>query len=301
MNRTNTYRVEGWFLFVLTLILSSACCIKEDLSVCPRPFQLSVKAVDADDKDITASGAVREVVMFVFDEKGMVMEAFKLSAEQIKQKTPVLVEVPYPGSKTLTCTAWGNLDGSVDFPTIKSVKKKQDLYVKLKSTDGIANPPSELFSGSLEIPVEFGGLEQGKPQTVVIRHKVASVRIVARKLSPEVVPSVSFVLKESPDTYDPNGQLTGEMVSYKPPFSFDAAGQWVTPIFNTFPDTNGKTYVLELYWDGKLKKTFTHGTDGTPMVPQLGRLLNIIIDVEADVAVKVVVTPWGVVYQDVEY
>ena len=301
MNRTNTYRVERWFLFMLTLTLFSACCIKEDLSVCPRPFQLSVKAVDADENDITASGAVKGVVMFVFDEKGTVMEAFELSAEQVKQKNPVQISVPYPGPKTLGCTAWGNLDASVDFASIKSVKQKQDLYVKLKSADGIAESPSELFSGSLDIPVEFGGIEQGQSHTVIIRHKVASVRIVARKLSPAVVPSVKFVLRESPDTYDADGTLTGGMVSYKPSFSFDAEGQWVTPIFNTFPDAGGKSYALDLYWDGKLKKTFTHGTDGTPLVPQLGRLLNIIIDVDAQVAVKVVVTPWGVVHQDVEY
>lgn len=300
MNRANTYRVERWFLFVLMMTLFSAC-IKEDLSDCPRPFQLTVQALDADGNDITASGTVKDVVMFVFDEKGLVMEAFKLTEEQVKKKQPMHVKIPFPGSKTLTCTTWGNLDESVEFPAMTTVKQKQDLYVKLKSKQGIAGYPGELFSGSLDVPVEFGGLEPGKSHTVVIKHKVASVRIVARKLSPEVVSSVSFVLKESPDTYNSDGELTGGVVSYKPAFGFDGAGQWVTSIFNTFPNSGGKTYTLEMYWDGQLKKAFTHGTDGTPLVPQLGRLLNIIIDVDADLSVKVVVTPWGVVYQEVEY
>lgn len=55
-------------------------CIYDDLSECPRPFFLKVKAIDADNKDITSGGAVQSVVLFFFDEAGNCLQTKELNA-----------------------------------------------------------------------------------------------------------------------------------------------------------------------------------------------------------------------------
>ena len=66
-------------------------CIYDDLSECPRPFFLKVKAIDADNKDITSGGAVQSVVLFFFDEAGNCLQPKELNAAQIVAQKPVFV------------------------------------------------------------------------------------------------------------------------------------------------------------------------------------------------------------------
>ena len=277
-------------------------CLKEDFEDCPRPFQVTVKALDADLKDITENGDVKQVILFVFNEQGQVVDTFELTADQIKNRKPVDIKMDFPGHKNLTFVAWGNLDEKVDFSQINTVKQMQDLYVKLKNQNGTAQSPGDLFHGSLNVPVEYGGTEYGTPQVVEITRKTASVIITARNLPPgEEASAYSFVLRESPDTYDHNGELGGGTVNYKPTAVKDGAGQLVTPIFNVFPTAGGKPFILDVYKNGEPLYSFTKGSDGKEFIPEVGRLLNIIIDFRVDISVKVVITPWGVVYQEVEY
>lgn len=300
MNNTNKYRLLLLAALLITGLLSS--CLKENFEDCPRPFRVTIKALDADLKDITENGDVQQVILFVFNEQGQVVNAFELTADQIKNRKPVDIKVDFPGHKNLTFVAWGNLDEKVDFSQINTVKQMQDLYVKLKKQNGTAQSPGDLFHGSLNVPVEYGGTEYGTPQVVEITRKTASVIITARNFPPgEDASAYSFVLRESPDTYNQNGELGGDMVSYKPTATKDKNGQLVTPIFNVFPPAGGKPFILDVYKNGELLYSFTKGSDGKEFIPELGRLLNIIIDFRVDISIKVVITPWGEVYQEVEY
>lgn len=300
MNNTNKYRLFLLAALLITGLLSS--CLKEDFTDCPRPFQVTVKALDVDRNDITESGAVQQVILFVFDENQQVIDAFELTADQVKSRKPVEIKPDYPGHKAYTVVAWGNLDEKVDFSQINTVKQMQDLYVKLKQQNGAAQAPGDLFYGSLNVPAEFGGIEAGTSQVVEITRKTASVIITARNFPPgEEASAYSFVLRESPDTYNQNGELGGDMVGYKLTATKDKNGQLVTPIFNVFPTAGGKPFVLDVYRNGELLYSFTKGSDGKEFTPEVGRLLNIIIDFRVDISVKVVITPWGEVYQEVEY
>ena len=141
-------------LFLLTGLLSS--CLKEDYSDCPRPFRLFIKAVDADEKDITESGDVQQVILFVFNEKGEIVDAVVIDAATVKSRKPVDIKLEYPGHESLTFVAWGNTSG-LDFPDKASVKELNELYAKLKAQNGTAQSPPDLFYGNLSVPVEYGG------------------------------------------------------------------------------------------------------------------------------------------------
>ena len=302
MNNTNKYSFLLVAMLLLTGLLSS--CLNEDLSDCPRPFQVTIKALDADLNDITEDGVVQQVILFVFNENGQVVYAFELTTDQIKNRKPIDIKLDYPGYNNLTFVAWGNLDGKVDFSQINTVKQMQDLYVKLKNQNGMAQSPGDLFHGSINVPVEYGGTEYGTSHVVEISRKTAGVTITTVELKQwngNKEGTYSYVVRESLDTYDQDGNLTGNPVSYSPPANFQGGGNFVTPIFYAFPPVPGKSFVVDILFNGEVIFTADKDSDGNPFVPQLGRTLNILIVLSAKLQVKSIVTPWNVVYQYVEY
>jgi hypothetical protein len=283
-------------LLLLTGLLSS--CLKEDFSDCPRPFRLFIKAVDADEKDITDSGDVQQVILFVFNENGEIVDAVLLDAAAVKSRKPVDIKLDYPGHQSLTFVAWGNT-GGVDFPDKASVKQLSDLYAKLKAQSGAVQSASDLFYGNLSVPVEYGSIEPAGDQTVTIRRKTAQVFISAIHLKQwygNKEGNYSFRLKESLNTYDQNGNLTGTAVNYIPVTQLQD-GTLTAPVFNTYPTGSGQSYTLEILFNGEVIYTANKGSDGKAFVPEVGRLLNIIIDFRGGVSVMVVITPWDVVHQ----
>ena len=301
MNNTNKYS----FLFVATLLITGllSSCLKEDFTDCPRPFQVTIKALDADLNDITEEGAVQQVILFVFNEHGQIVSASELTTDQVKNRKPVDIKPDYPGHQSYTFVAWGNLDGKVDFSQINTVKQMEDLYVKLKIQNGTAQTPGDLFHGSINVAAEFGGIDPGKPHVVEIIRKTAGITITTVKLRPwngnkEGV--YSYVVRESLDTYDKDGNLTGNPANYSPQAVFNENGHFVTPLFYTFPAATGKSFVVDILFNGEVIFTADKDSDGNPFVPQVGRTLNILIELSAKLQVKCIVTPWNVVHQHVE-
>lgn len=309
MNITNKYG----FLLVAALLLTGllSSCLKENFDDCPRPFRLFIQAIDADLNDITSTGEVNRVILFVFNENRQIVDAIELNEAQVTSRQPVPIELSYPGHQSLTFVAWGNVDESVEFPAIASVKQLTDLYMKLKLTSApksqtrgaIAQSPCDLFHGTLNVPIEYGGLEPAGDQTIVIARKTSQVAISAyglKKWNQNKEGEYTFELRESNDGYDKDGNLTGGMVGYQPTASMDENGHLHTSQFQTLPTSGGEPYTLYILYNGEIIYTADKGSDGKPFIPDIGRLLNIIIDFRGQLSVNVIVTPWNQVFQYVE-
>ena len=304
---------------VLITGLLSVSCIKDSYGDCPRPFRLFIKAIDADMNDITSSGEVQQVILFVFNEKQEIVKAIELDSNHIKSIKPVDVKLDYPGHQALQFVAWGNIGPNVEFPTINSVKKINDLYVSLKNAEAktmtsgkISHSPDDLFYGNLSVPVEYRGVEPSGDQTIVLSRKTAQVSTAAFGLklwNRNLEGEYAFELGVSLDTYNEAGILTDNITGYSPTANMDNLGNLSTPIFHTFPTSDGKTYTLYIRFNGEVIFADTKDSNGHLFVPEVGRLLNIIIHFEApredqkvpsNVSIKTVVTPWNQVFQHVE-
>lgn len=307
MNNTNKYG----FLLIAALLMTGflSSCLKENFDDCPRPFRLFIKAIDADQNDITASGEIQRVILFVFNEKEQIVDAFELNANAVRNREPVNILLDYPGHESLKFVAWGNIDQSVEFPEKASVKQLSDLYVKLRATSGnraataLAQSPCDLFYGALDVPVEYGGFEPAGDQTVVISRKTSQVVISAYSLKSwngGKDGEYTFELHESNNSYDMDGNPTGEMIAYYPEAEMDENGNLFSSVFRTIPTTGGKPYTLYIFYNGEVIYTTNQGGDGTPFIPKPGELLNIIIHFRSEVSVKSIVTPWNQVFQYVE-
>ena len=293
-------------LLVITLLITGllSSCFKEDLTDCPRPFQITIKALDADQNDITESGEVENAILFVFDQNNELVKGFTINAAQIKGRQPINIELDYPGYESLYFVAWGNVDESLEYSKIETVRNLLDLYVKLKKQGGFALSPGDFFRGNLSVPVEYGGLENGKSHVVEISRMTSGVTITAIQLKEwnnNLDGEYSFVLHETKDMYDPDGVLSGDLVDYLPSCSLNPDGDLRAPIFYTFPTEAGKGFKVDILFNGKVIYTTSHDSAGQLLIPEIGRTLNIIIDFSAELSVLCAVTPWNVVYQYVNY
>ncbi|KGN89363.1 hypothetical protein HQ45_07465 [Porphyromonas crevioricanis] len=293
-------------LFFLISGCFIGCCIEEDLSDCPRPFQLYIRALDIDERDITESGDVQRVVLFVFDESGKLVERIERSGEEIAARTPVYIR--YFGPKKLTFVAWANPNDRMWSQT-NDVKSIADISFQLASEGGMAETAPDLLSGSLETEVEYGDVEETEGKTLDIRRRTAQVHVLIRgyerwlagKTTAPDPATTGPVIGETPDTYKLVSDLMGKLVKYKLPGNVDSNGNFETPIVGIYPTAENKLLNLDLMVNGNKERTFSKGSDGKEFLPEVGRLLNIIIDLRANISVEVVVTPWNEVYQFVEY
>ena len=286
-------------------------CIYDDLSECPRPFFLKVKAIDADNKDITSGGAVQSVVLFFFDEAGNCLQTKELNAAQIVAQKPVFVEPK--GASKITCVAWGN-PSEDDRKQFSSITRLSDLYVRLLSQDGIAQSPTDLFAGSIEHEMEYDLNKKNSTITVEISRRTAEVTVTVLgykswaehlKTSPLRASQTiadAITLGTTPDTYISHQQLGGQLVSYRPKGVIEGNGNLIVAPFRIFPTLNAAPLVLFLYANGKKQLSFTESSDGKKFVPEVGRMLNILIDMRSSsLNTLVVVTPWDVVHQFATY
>lgn len=303
MNDAKKYIILVLILFVAGFFTS---CIKEDYKDCPRPFRLMVKAWDADMQDITESGAVQSVVIFVFDENGRRIDRLIMDADQVAARKPIPLE--YNGPKAVSFIAWANMDDHLLSETA-DVQNSQDLFFRLESANGIAQSPEDLFSGVLTSSIEYGSIEQGGDQIIDLYRRTAQVRIVVRGYEDwllsqtvrELPDGADILLGDTPDTYTGFSELIGELVKYRPAGSIED-GDFVTPIFKIYPTLNENPLRLDFFVEDNNLLSFESGSDGAPFLPITGRLLNIYIDLRGgNLNVLVSVTPWNVVQQYAEY
>ena len=301
MKRMTKYNYLLSALLLLGVLLSG-CNIREDNTDCPRPFRLFIKAIDYDGTDITELGDVKKAVLFIFNEKQEVVDMIELDANAIRSRKPIEIKLDYPGHESLSFVVWGNLDENVDHPPHSSIQHWRDFHVNLKQRDRVAESPGDLFFGSLSVPVEYGGTEPAGDQTVIISRRTAQVSISALGLqgwNGGKEGNYTFRVKETPSSMTIDSNLNGGVVSYIPQSSL-SEGNLKTPIFNTFPTENDQALVIEILYNGEVIYSESHGTDGEPFTPEVGRVLNIVLDFRAELNMKVVITPWNVVYQYVE-
>ena len=228
-------------MYILSLALTS--CFKEDTSLCPRPFYVFIKVEDNNGNDITSEGDVKQLIMFVFDENGKMIDAIEVSGDQVAGRKPIEMKFdPRQHPQSLTFDVWANTGNEVDFSAINTVQQRQNLYVSLKKTaDGSAQSPGDLFHGTLaNVPIEVGGIEYGTSHEVVIKRKVALVTITTINLRPwhsntRVTDGYSYQVHGATAGLDHQGNPGTGATYHVPETMFNEQDHFVAPLFTVLP------------------------------------------------------------------
>lgn len=274
------------FIFMVAAFVLTSCT-KEDLSECPASYNLTIKAFDTDNADITNTDAVKEVSLYLFDASKNYLAI---------QSAPIgkTVELNHPEHEQLYVVAWGNsMGGNQMMPTFKVGDKLETAFVSLNKTKAslpTVQSPDDLFYGAVELTKESQNIEKELP----IRRRTSSVMITAHKLKEFASASdndFSYILRKSTDKLDFYGKPNGTDVSYRPAAAFDHTGQFKSPIFNIL--STSTPIEIDIYHGSVLIATVIGDSKGNPFKAVEGKLLNILIDFSLEVSVTVTITDWG--------
>lgn len=292
----------------------ASSCIKEDLDAC---YNLTLKVENADGGDITTYGLVEDASVYVFDENLNYLETRHLDKDFILSKSEIQFS-QYPDNKKLKLVAWGNMAGQNQ--TVSEAQKIEDLKLMLKKQDGMAQSPDSLYYGSKEVVTQGSGIAGGNGE-LPIRLKTSTVTMKTIGLPTAVqtyglksASAFDFYMNRTLDTYDYAGSLTGDSIAYHPEGVYDANQEWMSKGIVDKPDRGGKQNTFagqnlsfSIYKNGELLQTVTEafnvdtGKNEPFRVDEGGRLDVLFEFKEGTISARMIITPWGVVDQDIEF
>ncbi|WP_321479617.1 FimB/Mfa2 family fimbrial subunit [uncultured Bacteroides sp.] len=300
----NSILPEGIVLLacLICIALLPSGCVREDVNGCVQ-YSLSVKVVDTEGNDITTSGTVTSVKLYLFDQKGFV----RIIPEGTS--TDFLLGEEY--GKSVTLVAWGNLKmDSLQLSGLTVGTSLKDARVQLlQRVNGNNLPSTDLFYSR----VEFSGNEDATTRgmnestaTLVLERMSAAVSIKTYSLSDyfgqaQQGEAYRIVVRGAGNALNFLGNPTGGDAGYEPDIQTSSLGDLYAPAFRVFPTESNAALSIDLY-KGE-EKIFTTSTDdqGDPLQAPAGKQIDVNIDFShARVKVSVKISDWDQVGQDTQ-
>lgn len=289
--------MPGILSFMLTLLLLSGC-IAENTDDCFKGVPLRVNLPAG-----ISGETIKDINLYVFDDKDLLLDILSMNSSE-----PVLLN--YPGIPTLHCVAWCNTQGgTISVIPLQKGEPISDGFISLKPSaparalKSIFITPTDLFYGQVNVEntaTSFHIEEQNFP----VSRMVASMNITIRGLellSGSNDGNYSLVVHETASRLDFEGHYGGGPASYAFKSAFEAGKDYTVPPFNLFPTTGGSGIIIDIYHNGKLLRSVSTDSGNQPIIPVVGKTLNVLLNFRLDVNVQVAITGWGVKYIWKEY
>lgn len=283
--------------FMFTLLLLSGC-IAENNDDCFKGVPLQVKLPVG-----ISPETMKDMSIYVFDDNDLLLDIVPVNSS-----TPIILN--YPGIPSLHCIAWGNTqDGTVLVSPLKKGDSCSEGFISLKPTaparaaQSIFTSPTDLFYGEIKLdntstPGHINEVE------IPISRLVASMNITIRGLellSQSNDGDYSVVVHETASRVDFEGHYGGDPASHAFSPRFEAGKDYTIPPFNLLPTLSGEGLTIDIYRNGSLLRSVSTDSENHPLIPVVGKTLNVLLNFRLDVSVQVELTGWGVAYIWKEY
>lgn len=292
---------RSFIRFCLLLgILSALCvgCIGEEMSACAE-YAVSVKIVDPQGNDLSSSGRVTSVDLYLFDEQGFVRVVPRGSSESF-----LLGEEK---NKELTLVAWGNLNpDSISVPSVELGTSAGTARLDaLPLGAGMSRTISDLFYSRLHIsPLITRGIEQ-RTDTLVLGSVSSGMRVQTTGLHQWLgsdSDSCRVVIENAAGSLNFLGELVGQPVGYEPVVNRDASGDLHTGPFRVLPTGISRPLTLSIYNGSSRVFSVSSDTEGNPIIALAGYFVDLSVHFEyASIKTVVTVVPWDEIRQDTQF
>lgn len=255
------------------------------------PFSVVLRALDVNGEDLTTKGDVKNVTLFVFDDQGYFVKQVAVEKAQILNRRAI--EIACPGNDKITVIAWGGLSDNEELPSMSPVNIISDLQVKIKENNGVAACASDLFYGQVVIQRSSDTKSSDKKE-LAIQRKVSSVALSTEGLAQDNA-TYEYRISKTQDSFDAEGNLTGEEVEYVIPATFNKKGVLVSESTPILPTSN---LTVNLYKDGQLIFSAEKDQNGKTLSAKAGKQQNLVFDKNgSNFDVNLIVAEFGVVVQ----
>lgn len=281
--------LPGILSFMFTLLLLSGC-IAENNDDCFRGVPLKLKLPAG-----ISAETIKDISLYVFDDNDLLLDILPVNSSE-----PVALH--YPDIPTLHCIAWCNTqDGTVSVSPLKKGESLSDGFISLKpsastkASQSIFTSPTDLFYGELNVD-NTSTSNHIEEKEMPVSRMVASMNITIRGLellsqSNEGV--YSIVVHETASRVDFEGRYAGDPASYAFSPRFEAGKDYIIPAFNLFPTTGGSGLAIDIYHNGSLLRSVSTDNGNQPILPVVGKTLNVLLNFRLDVDVELALTGWG--------
>ena len=279
-------------LLTMLMVMSFVCvgCTKEDLADCKpytHEFTLYVNPADGD------STSIKEIQLYVYDAN----ENFLATHQAQLGKN---IQLSYPNNNNLNIVALGNAASNTQTAPTPNLgdalsATALSLITHTRAAEQLAISPDDLFKGSQEVVNTAIA-----PQKIYIKRKVASVVITAKGLrtaANNTANNYHYTLRYGKSELNFKGHTSGSNVMHTPEATFDS-GILESSIFNILPATAPlNTIEIDIFNGTTLITTITADDSGTPLIANVGELLNVYANfgdgTTGNVSVSIETTPWG--------
>lgn len=283
-----------------TLFMTS--CIQENLLAC---YKLTLKAENANGEDVTGS-ALADASLYVFDENYEYLQTVRMTEGQIRNREEIRLN--YPEDRNLHVIAWGNLSGQNQ--TVTESELIEGLKVQLKSRNGLAQKPDDLFYGNRLVETKAGGA-LSRNDTIVVRPKLSQVNIITQNIKYALnkqFPSTpiddidcNYQVNRTLSAFDYQGKLIGDSVYYHPDADWDKNKEYFAPNYRMCA---GENLSIELSADNHTLAVATKDDYGKPLVAPEARILYVVLIFGEDgalLSVRQTIRSWGTVDDHIEF
>ncbi len=283
------YRLSA---FLLTTMLLFGC-VREQTESCVE-YKLTVSAVTPSGQDVTSSGTITSIDMYLFDENGFVRMVPKGTSSDFLFGTEK--------NKPLTLVVWGNLNGdSLKKPSLAIGTSLKDAQIGLLQTkSGYNLPVTDLFYARRELTT--GNLSTRGMQSDTVRlvmNRISAALAVKVSHSQEYFGSAEeklhIVVRGTGNTLNFLGEPWGQEGGYVPTMTaIQEKDEWVAPLFRIFPTQEDYKILVDLYRNDKFLFTISTDDEGNLLKAVPGMETYITVDFDyTRLLVNVSVLPWG--------
>lgn len=289
---TFTYRM---FCFLLTCLLLSSC-IREQTDACVQ-YELTVRAVTPSGEDVTSSGVVTSMDLYLFDENGFVRMLPKGSSSDFRFGAEK--------NENFTLVAWGNLKGdSLKLPSLAVGTSLEEARIELlQLATGYNMPVTDLFYSRHTLGSTTRAMQNDTVKLVMERLSAAlAVKISHAREYFGSEGTLRIVVRGTGTALSFLAEPLGEEAGYAPVMNpVSDKDEWVAPLFRVFPTNEDQYIYIDLYRNDEKLFTITTDDEGTQLKASPGKETYISIDFRyARMFVNVSVLPWGSSDQNTE-
>lgn len=263
---------------LLMLCIVQAACIREDNDDCPAgndEHVLTVHSFDGQGNELTGTGAVSEVMLYIFDAQNHFLQS-------ISCKENETVPINYPEQEKIAVIGWGNSQSNNQtMPQPIQGTPLESLQMSLlHSGEGTLLSPDDLFYGSVNVDFSAATRVVTVTHQLNLQRKVAGMEIIVKGIPQRFeTDDEDFTLQvnETAEGMDFMGDLTTSHNNYRPTCRFNSLKELIAPIFRTLP-SGGRPVTVTLYKGNEPVYEASTNEEGTPFILEAGKLLSITID-----------------------
>lgn len=286
------YPVSGiQILLLLCFALFFVGCVYEQTDACVQ-YELTVRAVTPSGEDVTSSGVITSMDIYLFDQNGFVRMVPKGSSSDFLFGTPK--------NKTLTLVAWGNLKGdSLKLPSPAVGTSLEEAKIELlQLATGYNLPVTDLFYARRVLTGETSTRAMQSDTVKLVMERLSAALAVKISHAREYFGSdepLHLVVRGIGTALSFLGEPLGQEAGYAPAMAaVSGKDEWVAPLFRVFPTQDDGRIFVDLYRKGEKLFTITTDDEGNLLRATPGKETYISVDFRyARMFVSISVLPWG--------